>query len=119
MPDGDKIRIKLQVMEHVNQRELGHSIGEDSLITHTPRNATCYAMTERVITAVLTKEDYQNVLAERDVHIRDIKVAKIKQFDLFKNIGKKKLEQSYRLFYHHKTNEPFTKKRNEYLYREG
>ena len=87
------------------------------MISDTTRNATCFAMTERVITAVLTKADYKKVLFERDRLARELKVARIKQFDLFKDIGKKKVEGSYRLFYQAKTNEPYVKHRNEYLYR--
>ena len=69
-------------------------------------------MTERVVTVVLTKTDYKRVLFERDRHAIEQKVAKIKQFDLFSAIAKRKLTSIYRLFYQSKTGEPYTAHRN-------
>lgn len=57
-------------------------------------------MTERVITAILTKADYKKVLFERDRQALELKVGKIKQFDLFRNVTKRRLNNIYRLFYH-------------------
>ena len=56
------VKIKLSVMEHINELNSGMSFGQDSLMKDTTRNATCYAMTDRVIAAVLTKHDYKRIL---------------------------------------------------------
>lgn len=53
-------------MEHVNQLVSGYSFGQDALISDMPRNATCYVMSDKVITAVLTKNDFKRVLLERE-----------------------------------------------------
>ena len=99
VPEKDKIKIRLLYLEHVNQLESGLSFGEASLIADTPRNATCYAMSEQVITAVLLKADYRRVLLDRERHAFDEKVATIRQFDLFKNVARRRITSYYRLFY--------------------
>ena len=73
------------------------------MIDDVPRNATCYAMTERVIAAIVTKNDYKRVLLERDRYLMDQKVNKIRQFDFFKDMSKRRLNKIYRFFYHAKT----------------
>ena len=70
----DKIRIRLQYMEHVNQLAGGYSFGQDALISEQPRNATCYVMSKKVITAVLTKNDFRRILSEKERQHIDMKI---------------------------------------------
>ena len=86
-------------MEHVNQLVQGQSFGQDSLIADAPRNATCYSMSDKVITAVLLKNDYNRVLLEREKQHIDMKLNQIIMFDLFKNVAKRRLKNVYRFFY--------------------
>ena len=106
-------------MEHVNQLESGFSFGQDSLIEDTTRNATCYAMTDQVVTAVLTKADFKRILKSREQAQIESKVSQILMFDLFRNVAKRRLKNIYRLFYHQKTQEPYVAHRSQYLYQQG
>ena len=113
----EKIKIKVQLMEHVNQLHRGYSFGQDALISDQPRNATCYVMSQKVITAVLTKNDFRRVLLERERQQVDLKISQILLFDFFKRVTKRKLKNIYRLFYDPKTQEVYEATRNQYLYR--
>ena len=113
----EKIKIKVQLMEHVNQLHRGYSFGQDALISDQPRNATCYVMSQKVITAVLTKNDFRRVLLERERQQVDLKISQILLFDFFKRVTKRKLKNIYRLFYDPKTQEAYEATRNQYLYR--
>ena len=90
-------------MEHVNELEGGRSFGQDSLINDTARNATCYAMTAHVITAVLMKDEYKRILQERDVKLEEFRVSQIMKFDMFKEMARNRMKKIYRLFYNPKT----------------
>ena len=70
----DKIRIRVQYMEHVNQLVGGYSFGQDALISEQPRNATCYVMSKKVIVAVLTKNDFRRILQEKERQHVDHKI---------------------------------------------
>ena len=61
-----KIISKFIMMEQVNTLSHGDSFGQDSLSSEQKkrRNATCQAISKRVIAAVLTKNDFQRVLNE-------------------------------------------------------
>jgi len=55
------------MMEHVNQLNTGDSFGQDALIDEkAPRNATCYIMSAKARTAILTKNDFRRVLLEKE-----------------------------------------------------
>ena len=61
-------------MTLVNKRVQGQSFGEDALINDKPRNATCFVMTEYVITGTLTKFDFNRVLLERERQHIELKI---------------------------------------------
>ena len=115
--DQNQFKCTMNMMEHVNQLHSGDSFGQDALISETPRNATCYVMGERAVTAVLTKENFKRVLFDRERQKIDAKIAQILQFDLFHNITKRRLKNLYRLFFDQKTQEPYEASRHQYLYR--
>lgn len=82
------------------------------MISEQPRNATCYVMSKKVITAVLTKNDFRRILQERERQHIDQKINTIVRFDLFKNVAKRRLKNIYRFFYDAKTQEPYVAGRN-------
>lgn len=82
------------------------------MIADAPRNATCYCMSEKVVTAVLTKSDFKRVLLEREKQHIGKKLEEISMFDLFKNVAKRRLKNVYRFFYNQKTQEPYVAARN-------
>ena len=69
-------------------------------------------MSDKVITAVLLKNDYNRVLLEREKQHIDMKLNQIIMFDLFKNVAKRRLKNVYRFFYNQKTQEPYEALRN-------
>ena len=102
------------MMEQINTLYSGDSFGQDSLQseTVTKRNATCQAQSNKVISAVLTKNDFQRVLNEYERKKTDEKINKIRQFDLFKTVTNKRLKNMYRFFYNPGTEEPYEAQRN-------
>ena len=60
-------------------------------------------MSERVITAMLTKEDFNKVLLGREKQQIELKLNEILMFDLFKGLSKRRAKNIYRLFYDKKT----------------
>ena len=56
-------------------------------------------MSSKVITAVLTKSDFNRVLLEREKQHIDMKLNQILMFDLFKDVPKRRLKNVYRFFY--------------------
>lgn len=75
-------------------------------------------MSDKVITAVLTKADFKRVLLERERQHIDMKIGQILMFDLFKDVPKRRLKNVYRFFYNQKTQMAYVAHRNQYLYRQ-
>jgi len=91
-------------MEQVNILGAGQTFGADSLTSDDcKRNATCVALSKRVVVATLTKTDYQRVYAEQERVKTEQKIAAINEFGLFKSVSKRKMKHYYRLFYDPKT----------------
>ena len=71
----------------------GQSFGQDSLLSEQAkkRNATCSVHGDKVITAILTKQDFQRVLYEQERIKIEGKLSNIELFGLFNSIHKRKL----------------------------
>ena len=115
------IQLKMVVMEEVADLSDGKDFGEQSLIDDKPRNATIFVKSEKLVAAILTKDDYLMVLGESEKRKIDEKVRLIQQFDMFKAISRHKLKNIYRFFFSKGQNqgEPYRAQRGQYLYRQG
>ena len=112
VPESQKYKIKVLLMEKVNHLDKGLSFGEAALLSDAPRNATCFVMSDRAITAILTKNDFNRVMADRLRQAEELKVAEIQKFDLFKDVAKMRLKNFCLLFFHKRTQEPYRLERN-------
>ena len=101
-------------MEEINILGSGDSFGQDSLLSEHKmrRNASCQVLSENVIAAVLTKNDFRRVLIEQERIKIDSKINLIHNFELFKSVTKRRLKNFYRLFYDKSTERPYNATRN-------
>ena len=60
-------------------------------------------MSKRAVTAVLTKQDFLDVLYSAGKLQQEEKINQILQFNLFKNVSKGRIKVNYRLFFDNKT----------------
>ena len=99
----------------------GGCFGQDSLIEDTTRNATCTAMSRKLITVILTKPDYKRVVQPRQKQHRDRGLDEIMRFDLFSKdkVNRRQLKKFFRDFYDKETEFPYVKSAGEYLYKQG
>jgi CRP-like cAMP-binding protein len=91
----------------------GTSFGELSLQLEKPRQATVFVKSKNASLIVLSKHNYKRVLDSDLRQQNELAVAKIRQFELFKQITKLKLN-NLRYYFHEKSI-----KRGSYLYRQG
>ena len=64
-------------MEQVNTLSSGESFGKDSLLENSDlrRNATIAVLSEKVIVATLSKNDFHRVLFEQERQKTDLKIS--------------------------------------------
>ena len=60
----------------------------------------------------MTKNDYKRVLFEHERTKIENKISFISQFEMFKSVSKRKMKNTYRLFYDPKTEGAYVKSRN-------